>query len=183
MGFARRCARCRAARTHLDRLRQSPAAEQRPTPLDVEQHSPADRRFDLRRRHSVWSRSPATRPRADRPLKRASLLAVKFLVVVAGHVELLNKLQRGSKQTIRVEHVHVCPGGQAIVGNAAIGGREVGQSEHQPHATDDRQAGATGCLTFQPIPALPCQNPMGQDVPSTSGRRQVPVPHARRRNG
>ena len=38
-------------------------------------------------------------------------------------VEALAKLRRGGEQTVRVEHVHVYPGGQAVVGNVTHHGR------------------------------------------------------------
>jgi hypothetical protein len=47
--------------------------------------------------------------------------------------EALANLRRGGKQT--VEHVHVHPGGQAIVGSVTTGGeREQIGNERQPHA-------------------------------------------------
>jgi hypothetical protein len=38
-------------------------------------------------------------------------------------VEALAKLRRGGEQTVRVEHVHVHEGGQAIVGNVMSRGK------------------------------------------------------------
>jgi hypothetical protein len=35
----------------------------------------------------------------------------------ATHVEVLRRLRHGGQQVVRVEHVHVNDGGQAIVGN------------------------------------------------------------------
>jgi hypothetical protein len=43
-------------------------------------------------------------------------LAVKFLRTYTAQLEVLAKLRRGGEQTVRVEHVHVHSGGQAIVG-------------------------------------------------------------------
>ena len=43
-------------------------------------------------------------------------LAVKLLRIYAMQAETLAKLRRGGEQTVRVEHVHVHSGGQAIVG-------------------------------------------------------------------
>jgi len=48
--------------------------------------------------------------------------------------ETLAKLRRGGGQTVRVEHVHVHPGGQAIVGAVTTGGGSPLKSEEQPHA-------------------------------------------------
>lgn len=55
-------------------------------------------------------------------LEAQGRLAAKLMRALAGHVELLAKLQRGGEQTVRVEHVHVQAGGQAVVGHVAFGG-------------------------------------------------------------
>lgn len=44
-------------------------------------------------------------------------LSVKLLRTYTAQVEALAKLRRGGEQTVRVEHVHVHPGAQAVVGN------------------------------------------------------------------
>jgi hypothetical protein len=44
-------------------------------------------------------------------------MATKMMRTYTTQVEALNKLRRGGEQTVRVEHVHVHQGGQAIVGN------------------------------------------------------------------
>jgi hypothetical protein len=49
-------------------------------------------------------------------------LAVKLLRTFTLQAEALAKLKRGGGQTVRVEHVHVHSGGQAIVGNVEAGG-------------------------------------------------------------
>ena len=61
-------------------------------------------------------------------------LAVKLLRTFTMQVETLAKLRRGGGQTVRVEHVHVHPGGQAIVGAVTTGGGSQLKSEEQPHA-------------------------------------------------
>ena len=43
-------------------------------------------------------------------------LATKLLRTYTMQMEVLAKIKRGGEQTVRVEHVHVYPGGQAIVG-------------------------------------------------------------------
>lgn len=50
-------------------------------------------------------------------------LSVKLLRAFSGQVEALDGLRRGGGQTVRVEHVHVHSGGQAIVGHIETGGR------------------------------------------------------------
>src|SRR5215471_256712 len=44
-------------------------------------------------------------------------MANKLLRTFAVQMEALTKLRRGGEQTVRVEHVHVHAGGQAVVGN------------------------------------------------------------------
>ena len=46
-------------------------------------------------------------------------LATKLLRTYTSQIEALAKLKRGGEQTVRVEHVHVHSGGQAIVGNVS----------------------------------------------------------------
>jgi hypothetical protein len=56
-------------------------------------------------------------------------------------MDSLSNMRRGGRQKVVVEHVHVYPGGQAIVGNVTHTGR--GGSEEnggQSHATDDKRA-------------------------------------------
>ena len=60
-------------------------------------------------------------------------LAIKLLRTFTLQAETLAKLRRGGGQTVRVEHVHVHSGGQAIVGNVTGGGTTI-KSEEQPHA-------------------------------------------------
>lgn len=54
--------------------------------------------------------------RADHTATYGSL-AMKLMRTYAVQVETLAKLRRRGEQTVRVEHVHVHAGGQAIVGN------------------------------------------------------------------
>ena len=61
-------------------------------------------------------------------------LAVKLLRTFTLQAETLAKLRRGGGQTVRVEHVHVHAGGQAIVGSVTPGGGASIKSEEQPHA-------------------------------------------------
>ena len=54
-------------------------------------------------------------------------------------LETLSNMRRGGRQKVIVEHVHVYPGGQAIVGNVTHTGRGVeDKNEGQAHATDDK---------------------------------------------
>ncbi|WP_310496822.1 hypothetical protein [Sandarakinorhabdus sp.] len=74
-------------------------------------------------------------------------LAVKLLRTFALQAEALAKMRRGGGQTVRVEHVHVHAGGQAIVGNVAPGGGAGLKSEDQPHAKQDANTVADAPLT------------------------------------
>jgi hypothetical protein len=65
-------------------------------------------------------------------------LATKLLRTFAAQVEALNRYRGKGQQKVIVEHVHVHPGGQAIVGavnsNPQGGGGGYHESERQPHA-------------------------------------------------
>ena len=43
--------------------------------------------------------------------------AARLLRAYAAQVEALRRLRNGNSQTVRVEHVHVNEGGQAVIGN------------------------------------------------------------------
>jgi hypothetical protein len=59
-------------------------------------------------------------------------LAAKLTKANATQVEALKKYRSKSEQKVVVEHVHVYPGGQAIVGQVTPGGSAI--LEAQPHA-------------------------------------------------
>jgi hypothetical protein len=64
-------------------------------------------------------------------------LATKLSRTFAMQIEAHAKLKRGGEQTVRVEHVHVHQGGQAIVGNVNAPVEGAGSREKvggQPHA-------------------------------------------------
>ncbi len=105
----------------------------------------------------------------------AGSMAFKLLRAFAGHVELLQKLKRGGEQTVRVEHVHVHPGGNAIVGNVATGGRVNGEIEHQPHAPDVSSFPSPRSLTAVPRQALSGDDEERQPVPMPCRAREKPL--------
>jgi hypothetical protein len=109
----------------------------------------------------------------------AGNFAVKLLRTYTAQIEALAKLRRKGEQTVRVEHVHVHSGGQAIVGHVnhspGGGGGEPGNS-NQPHTADNPRA-----LAFAPGAPLLCPDAVGEPVPVASGEREVSVPNARRR--
>jgi hypothetical protein len=101
----------------------------------------------------------------------AGNMAVKLLRTFTAQTEVLAKLRRGGEQTVRVEHVHVYPGGQAVVGNVTHGGgRGDGKCDNQPHTQGDVGAEVRGADT-ETI-ALPA-----------ASHGQGAVPHARRGKG
>src|SRR5688572_31218762 len=64
-------------------------------------------------------------------------LAVRLLRTYTAQMETLAKIRRKGGQTVRVEHVHVHEGGQAIVGNVNAADRAGGalnEIRGQPHA-------------------------------------------------
>ena len=97
--------------------------------------------------------------------------------------EALAKLQRGGKQKVVVEHVHVYPGGQAIVGNVTHAPTPRGtgaafQNGNQPHAIEH----ATAYAVSEHAP-VPCQNPQREDFPISPCEREKEVSNARRGSG
>ena len=62
----------------------------------------------------------------DVPLKASA--AARLLRAYATQVETLRRLRNGGSQVVRVEHVHVNEGGQALIGNVRKGGSG-GESE------------------------------------------------------
>src|SRR3982074_3672687 len=68
----------------------------------------------------------------------ASVTLTRLQRTFTNQVEALANLRRGGRQKMTVEHVHVHPGGQAIVGNVTTGGRgeEEGANGRQTHAIE-----------------------------------------------
>jgi hypothetical protein len=58
----------------------------------------------------------------DRSLAVMASAASKLLRAYATQVEALRRLRNGGSQFVRVEHVHVADGGQAVVGVVNTGG-------------------------------------------------------------
>ena len=57
----------------------------------------------------------------DRTVAAMASAAARLLRAYATQVEALRRLRHGGSQTLRVEHVHVNEGGQAIIGNVRSG--------------------------------------------------------------
>jgi hypothetical protein len=109
-----------------------------------------------------------------RAMTEYGTLATKLSRTMTAQIEALGKLRRGGEQTVRVEHVHVYEGGQAVVGvvNTQGGQGADGKRGRQSYGPD--VAAAIG-------PALLGQDPQGNGVPVPSNARPEKVPHPRRR--
>src|SRR5262245_17913539 len=57
----------------------------------------------------------------------------KLMRTFTNQMETLKRYRSGAQQTVKVEHVHVHEGGQAIVGNVEMGG-SAQKSKEQAHA-------------------------------------------------
>ena len=53
----------------------------------------------------------------DRSVAAMASAAARLLRAYAAQVEALRRLRNGNSQIVRVEHVHVNEGGQAMIGN------------------------------------------------------------------
>lgn len=114
-----------------------------------------------------------------------STLATKMLRTFTTQVEALAKLRRGGEQKVKVEHVHVYEGGQAIVGNVnghsahprkGGGGRQ--ENGHQPHEPIGPRAIAVA-LGDEMLREDAGRDPM----PVAGGAGEGAVPQARRGGG
>jgi hypothetical protein len=99
----------------------------------------------------------------------AGNLAIKLSRTFTMQMEALSKLRQGGEQTVRVEHVHVHNGGQAIVGavNHPGGGGVVIGNQNQPHTTGD-----AGALVLAAGAPVLCQDPEWEAVPVSPGQRE-----------
>lgn len=105
-------------------------------------------------------------------------LGVKLMRTFTAQVEALAKLRKPPEQRVVVEHVHVHPGAQAVVGNVThTGGGVALENGRQAHAPD------AGALAFAPGPPVWSKNPERDAVPVAGSVGQDPLPDARRRRG
>ena len=95
-------------------------------------------------------------------------------------IDALAKLRRGGEQKVTVEHVHVYPGAQAIVGNVthSPGAGGIIENSGQPHAAEDPRT-----LALAAGPTVLCQDAQREAVPVTNRPRQETLPDARRGGG
>ena len=105
-------------------------------------------------------------------------MAVKLLRTFTMQAEALAKLKRGGEQVVRVEHVNVFPGGQAIVGTVSAQRGEGGVSDGKWRQADgpiDPRA-----LAFAPGAPLLGQDASRDAVPASRSEGQKALPDARR---
>ena len=105
-------------------------------------------------------------------LKYADRLVRSF----AALTDALNRHRGKGQQVVRVEHVTVQAGGQAIVGAVSQGGGG-------GTAKGEDRAHAQAALGHAPEPALRCPDASGQPVPVASGEGSEALPDARRSRG
>jgi hypothetical protein len=108
-------------------------------------------------------------------------LATKLLRTFTAQTEALAKIKRGGEQTVRVEHVHVYQGGQAIVGVMPTRkgeGGGVDEKENQAYGAHVQRA-----ITAAPGTALLGPNEIGDALPEAGGEGQEALPAPRRGGG
>ncbi len=121
---------------------------------------------------SLYNGGIETLPQQDSAALTLSRLQRAFTT----QIDSLSNMRRGGRQKVVVEHVHIYPGGQAIVGDVTHVGRGVsGENEQQAHATDDKRA-----LAFTPGAEMRCTNEEREALPVAGGERQEALPDARR---
>ncbi len=97
--------------------------------------------------------------------------ANKLSRTYAALLEALNRHRGKGQQKISVEHVHVHPGGQAIVGAVETGGGAASGNQRQPHAK---------AISHAPVAPLWGEDQKREAVP-LAGDAERKVPNARRR--
>ena len=105
----------------------------------------------------------------------ASNMLNKLGRTFAVQVETLKKYRSSGEQNIRVQHVTVNDGGQAVVGDVHQGGGAVAKSGGQPHEPSR--------IDEQRTPLLGNVQAIGQTLPSAGGEKLecVPLPRRARR--
>ena len=101
----------------------------------------------------------------------ASTMLNKLARTFAAQVEALKKYRSAGEQTIKVQHVTVNEGGQAIVGNVNQGGGDTAKNGGQPHEP---------CATAECGPALLShEQTVPAPMPSAGSPRLEGVPVSR----
>jgi len=106
-----------------------------------------------------------------------ALAVARLTKAFASQVDSLAKLRRGGEQRVVVEHVHVYPGGQAIVGSVTHTGGPGAliENQRQPHAANHEQTSTPAAGE-----ALPRENPERKAMSVSSGEGPKSLPDARR---
>jgi hypothetical protein len=116
----------------------------------------------------------ARRAQTVEQLQAHGALATKLLRTFTSQTEAPAKIKRGGEQTVRVEHVHVYPGGQAIVGVMSTRkgeGGGVDEKENQAYGAHVQRA-----ISAAPGTALLGPNEIGDSLSETRGERQEALP-------
>jgi hypothetical protein len=106
-----------------------------------------------------------------------ALTVARLTKAFTSQVDALAKLRRGGEQRVVVEHVHVYPGGQAIVGAVTHTGppRALIENQGQPHATN-----YPGPIAAPDGEAMRSQNPEREPMSVAHGEGPQALPNARR---
>ena len=101
--------------------------------------------------------------------------SIRQSVANATQVEALAKLRRGGTQKVRVEHVHVYPGGQAIVGNV---NQTRGRGEQSKMSNNPMQRATKEPLPLRKSPRCGARTRTGQPCqsPNVKGKKRCRMP-------
>lgn len=114
--------------------------------------------------------SAEVRPQADSAQNALNKLTRTF----AAQLEALKRYRSDGAQTIKVQHVTVNDGGQAIVGTVSQGGGTVEKSGGQPHEPSRAAAKHTALPSNVQADAMPMPGA------GRAGQERVPVPRSAR---
>lgn len=106
----------------------------------------------------------------------ASNMLNKLARTFAAQVEALKKYRATGEQSIRVQHVTVNDGGQAIVGDVNAGGGGQQKKEHQPHGPSEASKSSAPLLSHRQAFEAALPSPDGE------GLARVPVPRCAERS-
>ena len=114
-------------------------------------------------------------PAAAKAVVMNGPLGPRLVNAMTGVVEALDKHRGRGQQTVRVEHVHVHPGAQAVVGavsQGAGGERRIGHQSHAPRLAHEPGAAVRGADSGrQPVPAAQGEGAAAVPDARGSGRR------------
>jgi hypothetical protein len=108
--------------------------------------------------------------------------ATKLLRTYTMQIEALKRYRSAGEQRVVVQHqrVNVTADQAAVQVNgtppAPRGEGVVSKPEERAHAQTD-----PACLAYAPEPTMPCPDPARDTMPAASGKREDPLPDARRR--